>query len=124
METNKETGFIRNNYMNIFIMIVTSLILGIIFYSMVVLPKEEARSKINMVIFRQSEMKQFKSDYFECLLSADNNYSINWDSVCTVLGKNKNCQIPLYRANSVNKTLKTEKATCLNLFKIQVNTKS
>lgn len=58
-----------------------------------------------------------KTQLDTCLSDAENNYNINWNSQCKSIGKKKDCQLPTYRANSVEKWRTEEEHQCMEKFK-------
>jgi hypothetical protein len=60
------------------------------------------------------ETKQALIDY--CMDIAYQLYSENWDSACMLLNKGRDCNLPGFRADDLDKQLAEEKKNCLNRF--------
>jgi hypothetical protein len=77
-------------------------------------------------IERQREQRALKIQaerklrYNYCLISASDNYNINWKNACSIKGvdnKGKNCSLPTSSAEYWGKQYKYEQQRCLDEFK-------
>lgn len=57
----------------------------------------------------------------QCNAQANNNYSENWDNACKMLNKEKNCNLPVYRANEIENARDKNINRCIEVFKYNKN---
>ncbi len=58
-----------------------------------------------------------RSQLDACLFDAEKSYAENWDRQCKSIGRKKDCQLPVYRADPVEKWRTEAKQQCMEKFK-------
>ncbi len=82
-------------------------IIYIIYLLFIDIPNTKLENKIKMV----------KSQYNFCLKTADDVYFNGWESECILRGKDKDCMLPTYSANSRDAMMEKDKTKCLEIYK-------
>jgi len=110
---------IVNNVVAIIVIIVLLFSAYLAYYSVVVVPanKIKAQEKAQKLEYRRINLLKFQ--YTICKVNADINYNKDWDGACKLIDKSKNCALPLYKAQIVNRKLKDSNKECLDVFKAQ-----
>lgn len=95
-------------------------VLFIAFTSLVIIPqnkidaqeraqREEASAKRLAEVIRQSNID-------DCLNSAHDAYSADWDGACEILGRKSSCSLPTYRAESLGERMEKENTLCIKRY--------
>lgn len=63
------------------------------------------------------QLKYARATLDSCLEQANANYNENWDNACKILNKEKNCNLPLFRANEVENSRDRNINRCIEIFK-------
>mgnify|MGYP004462933081 FL=1 len=63
------------------------------------------------------QLKYARVTLDSCIEQANANYNENWDSACKTLKKEKNCNLPLFRANEVENSRDKNINRCIEIFK-------
>ena len=85
-----------------------------VYQATVVAPREKAENAIRAA---EKEAAMREAKYNLCLSSAYADYSLNWDRQCELLGKEKDCSLPLASASIYDDVLSKEKDRCVTLYK-------
>lgn len=63
------------------------------------------------------QLKYARATLDSCMEQANVNYNENWDNACQTLNKEKNCNLPLFRANEVENSRDKNINRCIEIFK-------
>lgn len=79
---------------------------------------EHSKIKYQEKIRQQDALEELiqKDHLNECLSDAEESYRKNWDRQCKAMGSKKDCQLPAYRATTVEKWRTEEKNRCMEKF--------
>jgi len=97
------------------------ILLVILFQALVVVPQQEIEAKERAAEAELREERraqaQRERNYTRCLGNAYDVYSNNWDNVCEIDGKEKDCTLPAYRHQPIEAQYETAKERCVDLYK-------
>lgn len=101
--------------------IIGIVLLTIVYQAAIVIPREkiaaQERALIEKARLERLEKLRKVEAYDLCIASAWHNYSANWDSACTIDGKEADCTLPAYRHEPINKSHEVEKDRCVTMYK-------
>lgn len=113
MQTNRITLIVGT--------IVTIAVLVIAYQSLIVVPKEriaaQERANVEKVRLERLEKLQKAEAYDQCIASAYQVYSQNWDKACETNGKEADCSLYSAQSDRIDDMHQTAKTTCLTLYK-------
>lgn len=79
--------------------------------------KKELEQKLfeEQLEIAKEETRQDQID--KCLMTTYNNYSMNWDNACDILGKEADCTLPSYKAKDLESRREKNESNCYLRFK-------
>lgn len=104
--------------------------LSVAYYFVVFLPKkeqmrieqqkqeQEAKDLKEEQAKEEADTKRMEAEdnLNSCLDDADTNYSTNWDNECAGKGEKKDCGLPSYKSERLDKTFQTDKENCFKQY--------
>lgn len=68
---------------------------------------------------KQELIENNKEERESCLATADENYFSTWESECKRLYHKKECALPIYLSDRIEKAQKQEKSDCIKMYPVQ-----
>lgn len=110
----------QNVILAIFILILLA-IPYIAYQSLVAIPKEKLEAErelaANAIIAKQAAEEKRREQYDQCISTAWQTYSSNWDQTCEVSKLEKDCTLPAYLSTGLDDRHEQAKDRCVALYK-------
>jgi len=104
----------------IIISVIVIFVLTIMYQSMIVIPQAKLEAEANAIEAKINAEREARvvreNNYQQCLATAWEVYSNQWDSTCVIDGKAKDCSLPVYRHQSIDQSYTVAKDRCLTLY--------
>ena len=101
--------------------IVAIAVLVIAYQALIVVPKEriasQERANVEKARLERLEKLQRAEAYDQCVASAYEVYSNNWDKACETNGKEADCSLYTAQSDRIDDMHQTAKNTCVTLYK-------
>lgn len=107
--------------------IAAAVTLGIIaailiaYQALVEIPRERIEAQEKEAFLKRADelvkAQEREDNYNSCMFSAYNIYSQNWDSQCTLLGREKECSLKTYEMERIEKLHKESQERCVQMYK-------
>lgn len=93
----------------------------IAYQSLVAIPKEKLEAErelaANAIIAKQLAEEKRREQYDQCISTAWETYSSNWDQMCEVSKLEKDCTLPAYLSTGLDDRHEQSKDRCVALYK-------
>lgn len=93
----------------------------IAYQTLVVVPREEIEQRYVQATRERMEAlaaeQRRQKAYEDCDQMAWEAYSLDWDGACEIIGEEKDCSLPGYRADQLGEVLSKAKDRCVAMYK-------